>query len=940
MSITPVICCQSCQKEFTRAEAIRAGNQCPECQTRLSVGFKTTSSQNVRTRPLSSEDRAQTSGSEKLPSGGGLDPSIPGQIGEETVAFRVRPVKGKGVEIAAVTNLFNSLAGTVNPLCLELSATQKETFYIVRCKRSQANLIRGFITGVYGSPEIEVLPPEQDPTAPFQNPDLTKGYLRLRLAKSAGLPLRSWRELADNDPIMPIFAALYHLQEHEAGLTQLFVQGSAPQNWARQYKRELAVYQRKQEGKLTGGKWVMLAGVLLSLSCLTLYAIQASLASGAWLRSVWMPVIALGTIALLVRTLRGSDLPWDESLEEIVRQKTAQQGYLAEIRIAAAAPTKEQVYAILNSLHGAYKIFGFESGNFLSVVHPTDPANIFDPLAMQPFPPGRSILGDEEIATMWHLPISELPDFISAVRVEDTTPDPASVSNLKDGWRIGEIGKAGKIEPAYIPREAITRKHALVLGKTQMGKSTLLKRLIVELAGEARGILVIDPHDDLIEGLLEALPSNRLEDVIYLNFADQEMMPGINILDVTMFNGSAERTNEAILDGAKAMFGRYWGPRMQVNFDKTMLTLALANTVRPPEQQFTVLNAIDLITMKENSIRLAFLETVLPKEHAMYRSVYKYWAEEFANLTNQMHEAVIMPVLSKLRAFERNSSMMAIFGQPKSTVNLNQALLSNKILLVKTGATHLSTEFSDFIGSFILNVAMRTIFSQGETPADQRANISLVVDESQSFSGVDYPTMLAQVAKFGANIILTTQGTQFIGRALTSDQIDDPGAWGTLMANVDTLITFRIDGQDARTLCETEYYAEKEPQTLINTKAHTAFVRYSSGTEVIPPFLVRLDPPLVGDAGRKRQILLNRGAYTLPKRKALQNAEESMDRMEAFVRGQTSHALSYAGSRGVVALEEFRKAQAQANTDYEQGTFDGLLDLEAFEGMKEPHDAD
>jgi hypothetical protein len=393
-----------------------------------------------------------------------------------------------------------------------------------------------------------------------------------------------------------------------------------------------------------------------------------------------------------------------------------------------------------------------------------------------------------------------------------------------------------------------------------------------------------------------------------------------------MFEGDPERTKEAFLDVAKSLFGRFWGPRMQVNFDKTMHTLALANTIRDPEQQFTILSALQLLTMSDSEMRLRFLESVLPKTDPMYEILISYWRDEFDELSPQMKEAVRMPVLSKLRPFEGNKNMMGIFGQPTSSFNIIDAILGNKIILVRTGATLLSEEYSDFIGSFILNWARRALFSQGELPTEQRSRATIVVDESQSFTGIDYSSFLAQVAKYGANLILTTQGTKFIGRALSSDQINDTTAWSTVMANIDTLVIFRIDGEDAQVLCRTEFTEELEAPSLINTKSHSAFVRFSNGKEVVGPFLVQLDPPVEGNFSIKQQILARRGNYSNLKAEALQKALDSMSATREFILGRRNSSKSYAGSTQHASIQELtQQAMDNANTN-SQGEMN-LLDL-------------
>jgi hypothetical protein len=75
--------------------------------------------------------------------------------------------------------------------------------------------------------------------------------------------------------------------------------------------------------------------------------------------------------------------------------------------------------------------------------------------------------------------------------------------------------------------------HMWVLGKTGAGKSTLLTNLIYEDMQAGRGLMVIDPHGDLVEALLDLVPIHRVPETIYLNPADTSYPLAFNPLDCT-----------------------------------------------------------------------------------------------------------------------------------------------------------------------------------------------------------------------------------------------------------------------------------------------------------------------------------------------------------------------------------------------------------------------
>jgi hypothetical protein len=392
---------------------------------------------------------------------------------------------------------------------------------LVRCTAEDASYVRGLVTGISGSPQITQVPAEEDPAALFRTPGTARAQLRLGLAHPPALPLRAFEEFIQGDPILPLFGALSSLAPGEGELAQLVLTGPAPATWATRYKRELLAIKRR-----TGAPEIpraLLKGFLI-LAGAGLVSLYLSL--GDWLGSAWMLLAAGASLALAATgALAGSGIQWSAVSEEAVTRKVTQTGYHVEIRLSAAAVSKERASRLVEELFGAYQVYGFEGGNHL-VRETLLPA--FDPADLASCPEATMLLGDEEIAGLWHLPAGGMPDRLTATRVRDTLPDPALLAPPGgQGWRLGRMGKAaGGVFPVTLPLSAITHTHVLLVGKTRTGKTTGLLNAVRQIAGERnRALVVIDPHDDLVRDLLGLLPPERAGDVIYLNFTDPEWIP-------------------------------------------------------------------------------------------------------------------------------------------------------------------------------------------------------------------------------------------------------------------------------------------------------------------------------------------------------------------------------------------------------------------------------
>lgn len=798
-----------------------------------------------------------------------------GELPDDIVALDVVPIQGKEVEITAVVQVINSLAMIVNPLSLEVGGMQGSRRLIVRCKRKHAAIVSSQLTGMYGSPQIKPLVGESDPARMFEQTEPLQAHVRLKLSRSAGLPLRTYKELEENDAIVPIIASMFQLEDNEAALTQIVIHGKAPSEWAKEYKEELIQWKRRQTGMPSLRRLLPFLIMLPSSLCMLAYMLM-----GEWWKFIWIPVLFALAIYLVVRLIKKSDITWSESMEEMVQRKVNQQAYTVEIRLSALSKDANRLQMLMHSMISAYRIFGIESGNALELMEQRLSPS-FDPWELNKYEPGCNYLGDEEIGTIWHLPVTSIPDLMQVEKVEDKMPAPDQVYDEK-GWHIGTMGKTGgRRYPVWLPQRAITRSHMMLIGKTRMGKSTLATRLISHLVHDPkRAVVVMDPHDDMVDELLTLIPPERRKDVIYWNFADKQYLPGLNILDITLLN-DPEATSEAVGEVCKTLFAKFWGPRMEVVFDAITMTLAYANSLRAPDDQFTILDGLELLGM-DNHTRSQFLQQHLPTDRWKVQELIRYWELEFSSLTTVMREQVVMPVKSKLEAFQATTSLMSIVGQPQSTVNVREAILAGKIFLIKTGSTGVSAQFSDFIGSLFLAWVRRILMTQGDKPAEERTSVSLLVDESQTFSGVPFPKLLAEIAKFGGSVIIATQGTNFLGRSSASDQVDDANATSKVLANVATLFTFQLSGEDANKITDTEF-KDQVNQDFVNLPAYTVFVRFSDTKgKVIGPFKVTLDPPAEGDRRCRQEILSMRHNYSLPVLDAERLGHEARKRMQTL----------------------------------------------------------
>lgn len=871
-----VYTCSNCRKVSSAREALDNLGNCPGCGQMLG-------------RSATATPPVQASGSDPPSETTNYDPPKRGANKartdgppDEIVALKITPVQGAIRELQAITQLINTLAAVASPLAFELAGTNMERFVIVRCRRQDVDMVKGQITGIYGSPEIQELNAAGDPASVFTGGRGVRAFSRLVLSRPIALPIRTYRELNENDSILNLLGPLYGLEENEAGVIQLLVHEQAPEDWAAKYTRELLEMRRRRLGEISFVRVLQLLSIMAGLLMGGAYILI-----GQWLTYLWVLIVAAVLAGVGFPSLfRNSDIQWSETMEEMVLRKIEQPGYKVEIRLGVVARDDERVRKLLQTLIGAFRVFALESGNsFVPIQNPA------------PFLPGNfkkqnsavTILGDVELATIWHLPLEELPDMLNVKKFTHRLPDATSFYSDGPTWHIGHSSKsAGPQIPMNLPISTVSRQHAILLGMTRMGKSTALEHMIRAVAKDPeRSLVVVDPHSDLVHRLLRLLPAERANDVHFLDFANDTQVPGLNLLDIHQFNGNHEATAQAFKEIGRALYGKFWGPRMEVPFEKVTMALTLANTIRPADTQFTIIDAMNFLLMN-NKARIAFLENELPEDNLLKTSIHRYFEYEFDSMNRTFKEQVISPVLSKLRDFESSTQLLAIFAQPQSSFNMSNLVREGKIVLVRTGMSTFSEEFSGFIGSLILNMTKRAVVSQENVPAEKRTPTTIVVDESQLFPGFNFGSSLSGLAKYGGNFFLTSQGTSFLGRASSSDETDRPHAYHQVMSNVATRIVFRLSGHDANIITDTEFTGEMEPGNLVNLPEHQAFIQFSANGNVHGPFLVETAEPIQPNEQVAAAILAGQSRYTIPYAQAIETAKNVLDRIRTYYGSKVS----------------------------------------------------
>jgi hypothetical protein len=144
--------------------------------------------------------------------------------------------------------------------------------------------------------------------------------------------------------------------------------------------------------------------------------------------------------------------------------------------------------------------------------------------------------------------------------------------------------------------------------------------------------------------------------------------------------------------------------------------------------------------------------------------------------------------------------------------------------------------------------------------------------------GADYESILSELAKFGGNLVLSTQS---LGRLDALDRDRHRALRASVFANVDGLFAFNVSADDARVLAR-ELGGDLDEQDLLELGEHRCYARLSVRGERLPTFSVHLDPPPAGDpalAGRLAAVSAAR--YGRPRPAVERDLQAAMRRIQA-----------------------------------------------------------
>jgi len=646
----------------------------------------------------------------------------------------------------------------------------------------------------------------------------------LTLKENFAYPIATYQDIK-RDPMHSILNALSGLEKEDGVGIQILLR-PAPDSWR---KSAADVATKKRKGKKSHN-FAGLGGLIWFARAL---------------EALWKPPEDSSLSAPNEESLS----PHEESVASSIEEKTRKPGFETAIRVITSSNVSQRSENLLKNIIASFALFDAPGKNGFKYTVAQDIESFTTAYILRFFPQNnnKNILCSTELATLFHFPQqNDLPTSQVSRQESKQVDGPRNVP--EEGLLLGYNQFRGAKKPIRLD-DHDRQRHMYVVGQTGVGKSVFLENLALQDMLNGNGFAFIDPHGDTAEKLLEMIPKERTEDVVYFCPADTDYPLGLNIFE-------AKNTDEQdfLIQEVINMLYKLYDPQRQgiigPRYEHIFRMAALTVMAGPGGGSF-----IDIPKL--------FRDPAYVKQKLQYvtdQNVLDFWQKEMpqAQRSNDFGD-VVNWFVSKFGAFLSNAMMRNIIGQTKSSFDLRDIMDNKKILLVNLSKGRTGELNSNLLGMIFVMKFQAAAMSRANIPENERVDFCLYVDEFQNFATDSFATIMSEARKFHLNLIVANQFTTQL-----TEEIRD-----SVFGNAGTIVSFRVGQNDVEVLAR--YFQPLfDSEDLLRVPNYNTIVRTLIGGVPTQSFSMATLPSLgkpnkeLGDAlkqlssakfGRPRQVV-------------------------------------------------------------------------------------
>lgn len=397
------------------------------------------------------------------------------------------------------------------------------------------------------------------------------------------------------------------------------------------------------------------------------------------------------------------------------------------------------------------------------------------------------------------------------------------------------------------------RRHMYVVGKTGMGKTTILENMVLNDIYAGHGVGLVDPHGDFAEKIIDYIPPHRINDVVYFNPADIDFPIGFNILE-TVKAEHKHLVASGLMGVFKKIWPDVWSSRMEYILNNTLLALL--------DYPGTTLLGINRL--------LADADYRKRVVHNLKDPVVKaFWQNEFAAYNDKYRQEAVAPIQNKIGQFLSASVIRNIVAQVKSRINIREIMDSKKIFIMNLSKGRIGEDNSRLLGGMLITKIQLAAMERVDTPEKDRKDFFLYVDEFQNFATESFANILSEARKYRLDL---TMAHQYM------EQLEEE-VLAAVIGNVGSIITFRVGSTDAEILAK-EFIPTFIEEDLINLPKFHIYLKLMIDGIASRPFSALTLPPIAQTThSTERVIKVSRERYAVPR----ENIEDKIARWSGMV---------------------------------------------------------
>jgi hypothetical protein len=369
-------------------------------------------------------------------------------------------------------------------------------------------------------------------------------------------------------------------------------------------------------------------------------------------------------------------------------------------------------------------------------------------------------------------------------------------------------------------KERDRSRHTYVIGKTGMGKSTMLENMAIQDIKNGEGMAFIDPHGKSAEMLLEYVPENRIKDVLYFAPFDMEYPISFNVME----DVGADRRH-LVVNGLMSTFEKIWvdawSARMAYILSNTLLAL-----LEFPGSTLLGINRM----LSDKDYRKKVVTNIADP------SVKSFWVDEFSKYTDRYAQEATPAIQNKVGQFTSNPLIRNIIGQSKSSFDIRKIMDEKKILLVNLSKGRVGEGNANLLGSMMITKIYLAAMSRADVPESELKklpNFYMYVDEFQSFANKSFADILSEARKYKLNLTIAHQYIEQMEEEVRA----------AVFGNVGTMVTFRVGAFDAEVL-EKEFAPQFTAEDLVNLGIFQVYLKLMIDGVSSTPFSATTLPPI------------------------------------------------------------------------------------------------